>query len=93
MKSKQKLLKALADGMDLPTLPGLPVAEIWGTGRVVVENHEGILAYNRKEILVKTAYGQMKIIGQKLELTSMTDAQLIITGKIEGVHLEGRELN
>ena len=93
MKNKQTLLKVLADGMDLPTLPGLPVAELWGPGRVVIENHEGILAYSREQILVKTACGHMDILGQKLELTSMTDAQLIITGKIEGIHLEGRELD
>ena len=89
MGKKQKLLQHLADGMDLPTepLPGIPVLEVWGDGRVLIENHFGIVHYSREQILVKLAYGQVRICGCGMELTLMTKERLIITGRIDGLTL------
>ena len=92
MGKKRKILQAFADGLDLPTqsLPGLPVAELWGDGRVLIENHRGITQYSREEIQVKVSYGELTICGSSMELTMMTGEQLLITGKIDEIKVTRR---
>lgn len=87
MGRKQRLLQNMADHMDLPTesLPGLPIAELWGEGRVLVEHHRGILQYSREQITVKVSYGQLRICGCNLEVTLMTRDQLLVSGRVDGV--------
>ena len=94
MEKKYRLLQTLADGMDLPgePLPGLPVVELWGQQRVLMENYRGIVSYSPEEILVRVSYGQVKLSGSAMELTLMTGEQLIISGKIHTVTLIGREV-
>lgn len=74
---------------DLPDepLPGLPLVEIAGHRRVLVENHRGIVEYGPQSICVKVKFGQICIRGTALELTKMTKGQLVISGCIESVHL------
>ncbi len=75
-----------ADLQDEP-LPGLPLVEIAGHRRVLVENHRGIVEYGSQAICVKVKFGQICIRGTSLELARMTKGQLIISGCIESVHL------
>ena len=53
MDRKQRVLAHLTEGLNLPGegLPGIPVAEIWGQGRVLIEHHKGVIGYCREEIL------------------------------------------
>ena len=92
MDRREKLLKTLADRLDLPMepLPGVPVAELWGSGRVLVENHKGVRGYSEQEILVGVNYGILKIQGEHLQITLMTGEQLIVTGEIQGITLNRR---
>lgn len=76
-----------ADLNDEP-IPGLPLVEIAGDRRVLIEHHCGVTQYSRCRIGVRVKYGTVLIIGTQLELTQMTTYQLIITGKIESVQLE-----
>lgn len=89
MRRRFQFLDGLADGMDLPgeTVPGLPVVEIGGDRRVLVENHHGVVQYTRERICVKAAYGEICICGCGLELSQMTKQQLVIRGRIDGVTL------
>lgn len=92
MTQRRNLLERAVLAADLPTepLPGLPLVEIAGTGRVLIENHCGVTGYGCREIRVKVSYGQICICGSKLELTRMTKHQLIITGNIDTVSLQKR---
>lgn len=89
MAQNRNWMQRLADGMDLPgeTLPGVPVVEIAGERRVLVERHGGVTQYSTNQICVKVRYGIVRICGCSLELTCMTKGQLIISGKIDSVHL------
>jgi len=72
-------------------LPGIPLIEICNRRRVLIENHNGILAYGCKEILVKVRYGIICVNGENLKLTKMSREKLVIVGTISSVCLQGRE--
>lgn len=82
-------MQRLADGADLSgeTLPGVPVVELAGDRRVLIERHGGVTEYSRERIRVKVCFGQVCICGCALELTRMTRDQLVISGRIDGVQL------
>lgn len=79
----------LWEGTDLPgmALPGLPVVELFGDQRVLIENHGGVTEYGGCRIQVQMAYGQLAVCGQELQLARMTREQLVISGRIDSVTL------
>ncbi len=89
MKRRNQIFERIVVGADLPgeCLPGVPLVEIAGEGRVLVENHCGVTAYKHCEICIKVKYGQICVCGNDLELARMTKNQLVITGEISGVKL------
>ena len=70
------------------SVPGIPLVEIAGDRRVLIEHHCGVTQYGRCRISVRVKFGSIIIAGAGLELTRMTGSQLIITGRIDGVQLE-----
>ena len=85
-------LEKLAEDPDVPldTLPGLPVVELAGDRRVLIENHLGVKAYGCERILVKVGFGHICVCGHGLNLIRMTREQLVIKGRIEGISLQRR---
>ena len=92
MKDRRNILERLTDGMDLSgePLPGQPIVEVAGDRRVLIENHFGVKAYSRDQIVVKVKYGCVCIYGCGLELMHMTKERLVIRGRIDGVTLQRR---
>ncbi len=70
-------------------LTKIPLVELAGQNRVLIENHGGVLAYGLEEITVKVAYGSLKVMGSQLRLMELCREQLVITGQIASVHLMG----
>ena len=89
MASKYKWIDKIAARAELPTetIPGMPLVELFGCQRVLIENHKGISLYGYNEICVKVSYGQISVCGSGLELARMTKQQLVITGQIESITL------
>lgn len=85
-------MQMLADEADLPSepLPGVPVVEVAGENRVLIERHAGVTEYSRERICVKVRYGLVCVCGCGLELTRMTREQLVISGRIDCVRLQRR---
>lgn len=71
-------------------LSKLPLVEIAGQNRVLIENHQGVLGYSQEEIRIKVCYGCVIISGTNLQLLQMSKAQLVICGRIDGLQLMGR---
>lgn len=92
MNHRRNIWERVVMEADLPgeTLPGYPLVEIVGEGRVLVENHQGVTAYSCSEICVKVKYGCLCICGNELQLARMSKHQLVITGRIRGVSLHSR---
>lgn len=72
-------------------VPGQPIVEVAGDGRVLIECHRGVQAYSRERIQVRVRYGWVNICGCNLEIIHMTREQLVICGKIDAVQLQRRE--
>lgn len=89
---KSNWIQKLADGADLAAepLPGVPIVEVAGENRVLIERHSGVTEYSRERICVKVRYGAVCICGCSLELTRMTREQLVISGRIDCVQLQRR---
>lgn len=89
---KDILLK-LTENADLngEPLPGMPLVEIAGDRRVLIENHHGVTEYSGDRIGIKVKYGRVLVCGCGLELSRMTKEQLVICGRIDGVSLYRRE--
>lgn len=85
-------LKRLTENTELmmEPMPGLPIIEITGDRRVLIENHFGVKAYGREKIIVKVKFGNVCICGCSLEVLRMTREQLVIRGRIDGVTLNRR---
>ena len=81
---KQDLLSRLTEDLELPgeILPGQSLVELVGDSRVLVENHQGVTEYSRCRIGATVSFGRV--------LVWMTQRQLVITGRVEGVTLMRR---
>lgn len=80
------LLKAV-ELFDLPGEAGLGVPRVTVTGArtVHVENHRGLLEYGPETIIANCAGLMVKIRGAGLEISAMSDMELVVTGKVAGV--------
>lgn len=79
---------ARAAELNEESFPGLPLVEIAGDQRVLIEHHCGVTQYGRTRISVRVKFGIVVVLGSGLELTRMTNKMLIISGKIGCVQLE-----
>lgn len=68
-------------------IPGLPLIEIVGNCRVLIERHLGVTEYGKERISIKTRQGQISVIGGDMELISITKSQLVIKGTIYSVSI------
>lgn len=72
---------------DIPgeMIGGFPRVTVTGNSKVNVENHRGLLEYNNNEIMVNSAVGVVRIKGDKLELSAMSDMDLVALGEVYAV--------
>ena len=72
-------------------MPGVPLVELAGDRRVLIECHRGVTEYSPGRISVRVAYGSVCICGCGLELSVMTKERLVISGRIDSVALVRRD--
>lgn len=95
MEKRKKLTKKMneKDRLKCDLVPGLPIIEICDKERVLIENHRGIIKYGDNDVCVKVRYGCVCVNGSQLKLNRMSKNKLVITGRIHGIALRGREGN
>lgn len=75
---------------DPDAAPILPIAELAGDYRLLIENHSGVIHYSTEKIGVKMKYGELQICGCHLELQQMTMIKLVIHGQIDSISIVRR---
>ncbi len=92
MERSSKFMQWLTDSMDLPEapVPGLPIVELAGDMRVLIEGHCGVSEYSRERIGVKVSYGLVCVMGCGLDLIRMSRERLVIRGRIDQVQIHRR---
>lgn len=84
MKDWKKRLGALEpEGIRPRTL-----TELYGTERLLVEQHRGILSYGTECIRIAATCGVLVVEGEDLRLCCMSRSQLVIRGKLRSVRME-----
>lgn len=83
------ILRRLTERAGLPaeSLPGVPLLELSGDDRILIENHECVIGYSDKEIEVRTKFGLYKISGDAMVLACVQKEQLVIHGKVDSILL------
>ena len=89
---KVSLMQKLTDGAELfdEMPPGVPVVEIAGEYRVLIEQHKGMVEFSRERICVKVCYGFVCVLGSALKLSHMSQYRLVISGQIDCVKIMRR---
>ena len=65
----------------------LPLVELTGEHRVLIENHIGVTEYGLSEICVAVKFGHIRVLGTCMHLQHMTRERLLITGNIDQISL------
>lgn len=87
MARYQGLIKKMMSP-DLPEIyKKLPLVELAGDERVLIENHHCVMQYTSNCICVKVSFGGIRIKGKRLRIVKMTSDQLVICGGIDCVEL------
>ena len=68
-----------------------PKLTIAGFKKMLIENYKVILEYQDVYIRIKTYIGIININGFNLKLEEMTNDDLLVTGRIEGMDFESIE--
>jgi sporulation protein YqfC len=86
-KKTYKIKESLSNALELPRDIILDVAKVTlvGSSNITVENHKGILEYNEDQIRVNTGSGILVIFGSKLNIKSILQEEITITGTINSV--------
>lgn len=89
MDRRSRILEKFFERIDLlgEVVPGQPLVELSGDGRVLIENHQGVIEYSHDRVAVLVNYGKVIIVGYGLELVRMCKDQLIILGRIVSITL------
>ncbi len=89
MASDNHWIRRFTEAADLygEALPGVPLVELSGDNRVLIEYHRGISEYSPGRISVRVKYGEVRIFGRGLTLTVMSRQCLVISGNIDGMEI------
>ena len=92
LADKNHWVKWIASGTQIcgESLPGIPVVEIAGDRRVLIERHEGVIEYGTELIRIRVQYGVVCIGGCDLQLKQMTKQQLVVSGRIDTIQIQRR---
>ncbi len=87
MKWREKA--ADVSGIPEDVLMGWPRLVWYGRRRLIIEQHQGILAYEEGLIRLKTSCGILAIDGAKLQITHYGPMDAVVTGQIVKVSYDG----
>ena len=76
-------------GLQAQPQQGIPLIEIYGQNRVLIENHMGVCGYSCEEIRINVKRGCIFVSGQNLKLSKMNREKMVITGNVYAVKLQG----
>ena len=87
---KNFIRERIADAIDVSKdiLLDTSLIRITGYRELIIENYKGILEYSDACILVKANPNAIKICGSELEIRTITDEMLFISGNISDVHFK-----
>lgn len=69
------------------SVPLQPILELCADRRVLIENHHGVSIYEPECIQIRVSFGELAIVGERLQICRMQNHQLVIKGHIDGIRV------
>ena len=91
MKDKlEKAREIFTEKLDLPkdVMLNLPKITIVGNTEITIENHKGIILFERNIIKINTKVKVINIEGENFEILYIGDSTITISGKFKSVGYE-----
>ena len=91
MKDKlEKAREIFTEKLDLPkdVILNLPKITIIGNTEITIENHKGIILFERNIIKINTKVKVINIEGESFEILYIGDSTITISGKFKSVGYE-----
>lgn len=87
---KKRNYKRIDKLLEIPkeVCSNIPKFSITGFEEVIIENYKGILEYEDFFVRINTYIGIININGYNLNLETMTNDDIKVSGKIESIDLE-----
>lgn len=88
-----KIRKRFSELGDLPKelVSGYSRMVLLGNSEFMIENYNGIIEYEVNRIRLSTASGVISITGGKLSINELDNDELLVSGEIKTIELEGNE--
>lgn len=82
----------IADKINLPSdvILDIPKIIVMGNREITVENHKGIIAFDKEEIKINSRIGAIKIQGSNFEILYIGGSTISISGLFKAIVYEGR---
>ena len=89
-KMKNKEYRKIDKILEIPkeVCSNIPRFVIIGFQEIIIENYKGILEYEDFLVRINTYIGIININGYNLNLDTMTNDDIRVTGKIESIEIE-----
>lgn len=87
---KKKNLRKIDKILEMPkeVYSDIPRFVITGFEEIIIENYKGILEYEEFYVRINTYIGIININGYNLNLETMTNDDIKVSGKIESIDIE-----
>lgn len=86
--------EVIADKLNLPTEVILDIPRILVTSNreITIENHKGIIAFDKDEIKVNSKIGAIKVQGREFEILYIGSSTITINGIFKSIVYEGASI-
>ena len=92
MKLFNIITNCIPQMLDLPdqTLPGIPIIEIYGNQRVLVDGKCRVTMFDNDRICLKSKQNNISVLGTGLRVAELSCNKTVIFGCIDSVSIHGR---
>lgn len=87
MDYKERFLDRFNETFGLPPeiILKLPLIMMVGDKSLILENHQGILEYNRERIRIRLIKGELTLLGQNMLVRNISHEEIQIKGELTGL--------
>lgn len=67
----------------------VPRVVVTGNTEITIENHKGIISFDKEIIKINSKLGPIKIVGEDFEILFIGGSTITVSGKFKGIEYDG----
>lgn len=81
----------IADKLELPRdiILNMPKIQVTGDNEIIIENHKGIVLFDKSIVKINSGVGLISIYGDNFEVLFMGGSTITVGGKFKSIAYEG----